>query len=298
MSDSLIDDPEFLSDFARLCEGIYDEKFLRRKYHFVGDKTWELLGQDESLIEKIELERARRVRSGATKRELAQKYMVSAPDVLNNIMNDPEANHRHVVDAIKTMDALADPGPQHAPTSAERFVIRIDLTAGGNKDDVIVIDKPIRKVGADVGKTIEHDDMPLFAAIAANKRTENGGANLFERLSGSQSTPAPLEKKDHHKRRDEEALFAAQRLLDFLQRWPKDTVRLTDIQTYGPNSLRDRKSAIRAAEILVNHGWLARQPTRHYKARLWRIARKLTVRPAVTYELPLNQSFNSEFSAE
>ena len=39
MSDPLIDDDEFILDFARLSEGIYDEKFLRTKYHFVDDKT-------------------------------------------------------------------------------------------------------------------------------------------------------------------------------------------------------------------------------------------------------------------
>src|SRR5262249_4635336 len=127
MSDPLIDDDEFILDFARLSEGIYDEKFLRTKYHFVDDATWERLGQDDELVEKIMLLRASRVRSGATKRELAQKHMVRAPDVLNNIMNDPEANHRHVVDAIKTMDALAGGNPENAPASDERFQITIVL---------------------------------------------------------------------------------------------------------------------------------------------------------------------------
>jgi len=63
--------------------------------------------------------------------------MVRAPDVLNNIMSDPNANHRHVVDAIKTLDALADNGPTHAPTSDERFTISIILSA----DEKLVVDK-------------------------------------------------------------------------------------------------------------------------------------------------------------
>jgi len=170
MSDPLIDDDEFILDFARLSEGIFTEEFLRKKYHFVDDKTWELLGQDESLIEKIMLEKARRVRSGATKRELAQKHILRGPDTLARIMDDPNANHRHVVDAIKTLDALADNGPERTPTSDERFSIVINL---GN-DEKIRIDKQIGRVEPHNSKTIEHDDMPLFAAIAASKRTDDG----------------------------------------------------------------------------------------------------------------------------
>ena len=183
MGNPLIDDPEFLTDFARLSEGIYDEQFLRTKYHFVDDATWERLGQDDELVEKIMLLRAARVRSGATKRELAQKHMVRAPEVLNNIMTNPEASYRHVVDAIKTMDALADPGPTHAPTSdSERFTITINLGA----DEKIRIDKPIRKVGPDAGEIIDakpqrrrelrdcDESMPLLAAITATK-SRNGG---------------------------------------------------------------------------------------------------------------------------
>src|SRR5262245_31920730 len=173
----LLDDQEFLTDFARLADGIYDERFLRTKYHFVDDATWERLGQDDELVEKIMLLRASCVRSGATKRELAQKYIIRGPQVLAGIMDDPNANARHRVDSIKALDDLADNGPASAPTSDERFIIRIDLTAGGNKEDVIVIDKSVKP---DAGKTIDHsnDDtapqglLPLFAAT---KRRDDGG---------------------------------------------------------------------------------------------------------------------------
>ena len=167
---SIPDDDELIVDFARYSEGILDEKFLRRKYHFVDDRTWELLGQDESLIEKIELCRARRVRSGATKRELAQKHMVRAPDVLNNIMSDPNANHRHVVDAIKTLDALADPGPERAPASDERFSIVINL---GN-DEKIRIDKQIGRVDPHAGESLDHAPQELLPMIAAKKDNDDG----------------------------------------------------------------------------------------------------------------------------
>lgn len=121
--------------------------------------------------------------------------------------------------------------------------------------------------------------------------------DLFERLDRGQPPPAQLEKKDHQKRQDEEALFAAQRLLDWLQRWPKDIVRLSEIRIYGPKSIRDRKSAIRSAEILVKHGWLTRQPTRYYNARVWKITRKLVVGPTVAPESQSFPSLSSDFTA-
>jgi|SRR5262249_19090529 len=189
MSDPLTDDDEFILDFARLSEGIYDEKFLRTKYHFVDDKTWELLGQDESLIEKIMILRASRVRSGQAKRELAQKHILRGPNVLAGIMDDPTANARHRVDAIARLDQLADPGPTHTPDSGERFTITINLGA----DEKIRIDKAIGKIDPNNGTIVDvkprrqlkpisdpDDDtapqelLPLFAA---SKRTDDGNGN-------------------------------------------------------------------------------------------------------------------------
>jgi hypothetical protein len=57
---------------------------------------------------------------------------------------------------------------------------------------------------------------------------------------------------------------AAQELLVWIkQRWGKPVVSLRDIQAYGPNAIRDRKSAITQAEILVKHGWLV--PVKSYR---------------------------------
>jgi len=174
---SLTDNPSFVADCCRYFEGGMTEAAMRRKYSALSEKDWERLGNDERLIASVEAEKIRRLRDGSSKREKAQALIVQAVDVLGGIALNPEENARHRIDASKALDALADPGPTHAPDSSERFTIRIDLTAGGNKDDVIVIDTATRKVGAEVGRTIEHDDdedMPLFAAIAANK-SRNGG---------------------------------------------------------------------------------------------------------------------------
>jgi Protein of unknown function (DUF3987) len=49
----------------------------------------------------------------------------------------------------------------------------------------------------------------------------------------------------------------AQRLLAWLhQTWGKPTVSLPDIYQRGPNFLREAAPARRAAEVLVEHGWL------------------------------------------
>jgi len=167
---SLLDDDEFLSDFVRFSAGILEEKFLRRKYHFFDERDWERLGADDRLAERIENRRLQKTRDGSLKRELAQKHIIRGVATLASIMEDPTANHRHVVDAIKTLDSLADPGPTHAPDSSERFVITINL---GN-DEKIKIDKAIGKVNPHAGEIIDHAPEELLAIVAANKRTDDG----------------------------------------------------------------------------------------------------------------------------
>ena len=111
-------------------------------------------------------------------------------------------------------------------------------------------------------------------------------ANLFERLNSAQPPPAQLEKKDQ-RRRDEEALFAAQRLLDFLQRWKKDTICLRDIYIFGPYALQnEREAAINAAEILASRGWLAPQKANRHDRRVWQVLRKPIIQPTVTRTRP------------
>ena len=90
--------------------------------------------------------------------------------------------------------------------------------------------------------------------------------SLFERLAkGRPPEPAP--------RAPLPTSWAAQKLLDWLQNvWKKPTVRANDIHQFGPNSIRDRKILLNAAEILVRRGWLVPLPTRRHDANLWQIA--------------------------
>ena len=101
-------------------------------------------------------------------------------------------------------------------------------------------------------------------------------ANLFERLNGAR--PAPAEEKIKQPR---DELESAQKLLNWLQHWAKNTVSARDIRIFGPRSLRDRKRAIDSAEILVTHGWLVPEKSHRYDRRVWQIVRKPIVRPTV-----------------
>jgi hypothetical protein len=142
-SPSLINNHELIEDLARYQEGLWTQQQVKKRWREVIDeKTWNELGSDDELVQAIEARRVQRVRSGAFKRELAQKHIIKAPDILEKIMSDDSANARHRVDSIKALDALADPGPQVAPP-ADRFYIRIDLTGDSklkNPGDILTID--------------------------------------------------------------------------------------------------------------------------------------------------------------
>jgi hypothetical protein len=169
----LEDDPDFISDLARYAEGIFSEQDVKKKHHLSAD-TWERLGNNETLIEKIEAEKVRRVRTGASKRERAQQLVVKAPNILDSIMSDTAASPRHRVDAIKTLDAFASNGPESAPAS-DRFVITINLGS-----DTLRFDKSIAPDPHDIDP--HHiDDTPqgLLAVIAMNKPgSDDGGQPL------------------------------------------------------------------------------------------------------------------------
>jgi hypothetical protein len=77
--------------------------------------------------------------------------------------------------------------------------------------------------------------------------------NLFERLSKERPTP---------NKKTQEPL-PAQKLLDWLMRWPQPTVYTRDILIFGPYIVRNRKNAIDATETLVRHGWLIPQKKRN-----------------------------------
>ena len=97
------------------------------------------------------------------------------------------------------------------------------------------------------------------------------GENLFERLARGRPSP-PVEKAQTPL--PDPKLQPAQRMLDWIQRWPGDTICTRDVWQYGPGSLRNRKSMIDAAEVLVETGWLEPAALHRYDMRKWRIIRR------------------------
>jgi hypothetical protein len=94
---------------------------------------------------------------------------------------------------------------------------------------------------------------------------------LFDRLSKERPQPANKAQEPS----------PAQRLLDFVQRWDKDTICSVDILQFGPRCTRKRKDADSATEILEKYGWLERLETNQSNHRRWRIARKALIHPSI-----------------
>jgi hypothetical protein len=159
---------------CRYAEGTITENYIRKKCR-LSEAVWQRLGEDDSLIEKIEDEKLKRCRDGSSKREKAQQLVVKAVDVLGGIALDDKASPKHRIDASKTLDAFAANAPQTTPATAaaERFCIVINM--GG--DEVLKFDKLITPRPHDgIGHDAEDDQLRTpWGLIAANKQTEGGG---------------------------------------------------------------------------------------------------------------------------
>jgi len=145
LAKSLRENSELVTSLCRFAEGLETESAVRKKWR-LSEETWELLGNDDELVRAIDELKIQRVRSGALKRELAQGHIIRGVGVLATIMDDPKANAKHKVDAIKSLDAIADPGPE-AAVEQERVHIVINLTGDSKlKDpkDILVIDAAAR----------------------------------------------------------------------------------------------------------------------------------------------------------
>jgi len=144
---ALLDDHELICDLSRFSLGIVSQQHVRKKYRF-SENVWQLLATDDELIRKVELETTRRERSGESKRELAAKHAIRAPNVLAEIMDNPKESARHRIDSAKVLNVIADPGPE---AESDVVVIKIDLSAAErakgqapNPGDVITIEATAR----------------------------------------------------------------------------------------------------------------------------------------------------------
>jgi hypothetical protein len=162
---------QFVVDCVRAAEGLITDKELVEIYE-ITPAEWHSIAKDVALGRAIRAERDRRVRNGVAAREAASRHFVKAPTILDKIMTDEQANARHRIEAIRELRQTALPENQNAPSQSDRFVIRIDLTAGGG--DVETYDQPI-KIDAndsDAPKQQKLVEQPKLKAIS-NERFEN-----------------------------------------------------------------------------------------------------------------------------
>ena len=97
----------------------------------------------------IQAERERRVLNGTAAREAACRHFVKAPGILDQIMTDAHSNPRHKIEAIRELRQTAVGDSADRPAESGRFIIKIDLTAGGG--DVETYSKPIVKIDVSDG---------------------------------------------------------------------------------------------------------------------------------------------------
>jgi hypothetical protein len=184
----LIDDDDFVLAMARFADGVWTESQIKRKFRF-DDATWQKLGSDDRLVEKIEALKELRIRRGDTKRERAQQRVVQAPEVLGNIMMSADASPKHRIDAAKALDAFAN-GPEAAApaASAGQFLIQIVLSPNeiirypqsDDKTTDKLLDVNAKAVEHD---TDDHDDaeqlaLPWGAFLVTNKQGGGGNGSL------------------------------------------------------------------------------------------------------------------------
>src|SRR6476659_3933311 len=163
----LVEDDELIENLARFADGTLTEGQVKSRHHLTNE-DWTALGESDRLVELVEAAKLRRIRTGATKRERAQLEIIDGPPILGKIMRDPNANERHRIDSIKTLDTLAANGAEAAAAGA-RFEITINLGS-----DTEHYSKSIAIDPNDVDPN-EIETTNVIAAITMNKPRDDGG---------------------------------------------------------------------------------------------------------------------------
>ncbi len=117
---------------ARAGEGLITDKELREKYE-LSPADWRNITESTALGRAARAERERRMLDGTAARESAARHLVKGPGILDEIMTGAQSHPKHKIEAFKELRATAASGSGDRPRESERFVIRIDLTAGGGE---------------------------------------------------------------------------------------------------------------------------------------------------------------------
>jgi hypothetical protein len=142
-----------------------------KKAYLLGGDAWKAFANNDRLVKAVEEEHLRRIRSGAAKRELAQKHIVRGPLVASAIMDNPAASNKHRLDAIKTLDGLTG-GPQFAP-AGDRFEIRIVL--GTDDSGAEIVEHYNKSIAIDANDVDPNDSTPQGVVAAITKKGDDDG---------------------------------------------------------------------------------------------------------------------------
>jgi hypothetical protein len=162
-----IEDDELIENLARYADGSLSEAQVKAR-HRLGAEAWLAMGESDDLVRAVEAAKLRRIRSGATKRELAQIEVISGPPILGKIVRDPGSNAKHVIDAVKTLDGLATGGAE-AAAAGSRFEITINLGADLNGNPIVEHHSKSIAINPDDVAPDEVDTAGVIAAIATKK---------------------------------------------------------------------------------------------------------------------------------
>jgi hypothetical protein len=174
----------FVDDVCRYIENLISAEALRAKYGLLDEDAWQQLATNEPLQRAIAAAKTRRIHDGSAAREKAAYYFTQAPDVLNDILHDPAASPRHKIESARELRATAAVGSENKPANdRERFTIRIDLSAGGNKDNVIVrtFDTPAQDENEPL-KTIELEDNKPMKLIERDEEDDDYEPPEYDRF--------------------------------------------------------------------------------------------------------------------
>ena len=167
----LVEDDELIENLARFADGTLSEAQVKAR-HRLTNKDWLAMGESDELVRLVEAAKLRRIRTGATKRELAQIEIVAGPPILGKIMRSPDSNARHVIDSVKALDALATGGAE-AAAAGSRFEITINL--GADLDGNPIIEKYSKSVAINPDDVDPNAiDAGVIAAIATRKPPGGG----------------------------------------------------------------------------------------------------------------------------
>jgi hypothetical protein len=122
-----------------------------------------------------------------------------------------------------------------------------------------------------------------FSRYRAEPVQAQPAAEAAADASPAKNTPPPTNPFIHHKYGIDPSIQfrlkgtpeppAAERLMAWLPRWPKETISVREVRIFGPISLRDRKIAEDAVEALVSCGRLVPVETRQRNMNWWLIVR-------------------------